>query len=221
VQLFTGFTNKMTEAKDAGVMNRAATQDLRAIKVWPVIKQVLDGGPPPSKLAEEAANLVSTWVENGASRLGKTQRPAEAVIDVVWTPIAEAVLGPVLGELLAEFKSMNRPDDPPNSAGSSFDGGWYGYVYKDLRAELGLPEQGAFSRQYCGGGDLEACRASLWAVVQSAAEQLQASQGENLAAWRPAPVRIKFTPGLTPTTMRWTNRPTFQQVIEFTGHEGP
>ncbi len=34
-------------------MNRAATQDLRAVKVWPMIEQVLAGGPAPSKLAEE------------------------------------------------------------------------------------------------------------------------------------------------------------------------
>jgi acyl-homoserine lactone acylase PvdQ len=223
VQLFTGFTKKMTEARDAGVMNNAATQDLRAVKVWPVIKQVLAGAPAPSKLAEEAANLISTWAESGASRLGNKQpkAPAAAVMDAVWTPIAEAVLGPVLGELLPEFKSMNSPDDAPNSGGSSFDGGWYGYVYKDLRAELGIPEQGAFSRQYCGNGNLEACRASLWAVIQSAAEQLEKSQGANMSAWRAAPVRITFPPGLTPFTMRWTNRSTFQQVIEFVGHEGP
>jgi hypothetical protein len=33
-------------------------------------------------------------------------------------------------------------------------------------------------------------------------------------------VRIEFPPDpLFNTTMRWTNRSTFQQVIEFTGHE--
>jgi acyl-homoserine lactone acylase PvdQ len=221
VQLFTGFTSKMTEAKDAGVMNNAATQDLRAIKVWPVIEQVLDGGPAPSKLAEQAVGLVSKWIEKGAHRIGKNtaKDPGAAVVDTAWRPIAEAVLGPVLGELMPEFASMNSPDDAPSSTGSSFDGGWYGYVYKDLRAELGEPEQGAFSRQYCGGGNLEACRASLWAAIQGAAEQLEASQGPTPSAWRAAPVRITFPPGLLNFTMKWTNRSTFQQVIEFTGHE--
>jgi len=223
VQLYTGFTSKMTEARDASIMNKAATQDLRAVRVWPVIKQVLAGGPAPSKLAEETANLVSTWVENGASQFGteRPKEPAAAVMDAIWAPIAEAVLGPVLGEeLLGQFKSMNGVDNPPNSGGSSFDGGWYGYVYKDLRSELGLPVEGAFSRQYCGNGSLEACRASLWAVIQSAAEQLEKSQGSNLRKWRAAAVRITFPPDpLFKFTMRWTNRSTFQQVIEFTGHE--
>ena len=43
----------MTEATDVSIMNKAAYQDLRAVKVWPVIKQVLAGGPAPSKFAEE------------------------------------------------------------------------------------------------------------------------------------------------------------------------
>ena len=30
--------------------------------------------------------------------------------------------------------------------------------------------------------------------------------------------RIKFIPGLIPNTMRWTNRSTFQQAIEFGSH---
>jgi acyl-homoserine lactone acylase PvdQ len=221
VQMFTGITSKMTEPKLATVMNRAAQQDLRAIKVWPVIQQVLAGSPGPSKLAEEAAGLVTSWVEHGASRWGQKgpKDPGAAVMDLAWTPIAEAVLSPVLGELTSQFAAMNAPDNPPSSVGSSFDNGWYGYVYKDLRSELGLPVGGPYSRQYCGGGSLAACRASLWSVIQSVAEQLAASQGATPSAWRATPVRITFPPGLLAFTMRWTNRSTFQQIIEFTGHQ--
>ena len=222
MQLYTGFTTKMTEAKDVGIMNRAATQDLRAVKVWPVIEQVLAGGPAPSKLAEEAAGLVNRWVEEGASLYGKNQprNPGAAVMDAAWAPLAEAVLGPVLGELTGELKGIAAIDNPPNSAGSSFDEGWYGYVYKDLRSELGLPVAQPYSRQYCGGGSLAACRASLWGVIQAAAEQLSASQGSEPARWRAPEVRIHFPPDpYMSFTMSWTNRSTFQQVIEFTGHE--
>jgi acyl-homoserine lactone acylase PvdQ len=219
VELFTGFKKNMTEASDASIMNKAATQDLRAVRVWPVIDQVLAGAPAPSTLAEEAVGVINQWVSRGASLYGKKfpKQPGAAIMDAIWTPIAEAVLGPVLGELMPEFESINSPDNPPNTAGSSFDGGWYGYVYKDLRSELGLPVSGPFSREYCGDGNLEACRASLWAVVQSAAEQLAATQGPVLKKWRAAPVRIEFPPASS-FTMSWTNRSTFQQVIEFTGH---
>jgi acyl-homoserine lactone acylase PvdQ len=220
VQMYNGFTTGMNEASDVSIMNRAATQDLRAVKVWPVIQQVLAGSPAPSKLAQEAANLVTTWVEHGASRLGqhKPKDPGAAVLDAAWTPIAEAVLGPVLGELTSEFKSIASPDDAPSGSGSAYDSGWYGYVFKDLRSELGQPVAQPYSRGYCGNGSLEACRGSLWAAIQSAAEQLSAAQGPVPSAWRAAPVRIEFPPGLLPYTMRWTNRSTFQQVIEFTGH---
>jgi acyl-homoserine lactone acylase PvdQ len=226
VQLYTGFKSGMTEADDVSIMNRAATQDLRAVKVWPVILKVLEGGKAPSKLAEEAANLVTTWAASGASRVGvkepgRPENPGAAVLDQAWRGIGEAVLGPELGpELLSEFASFHPPDNPPSSSGSAYGGGWYGYVSKDLRTELGLPVEGEFSRHYCGGGSLKACRTSLWAAIQTAAEQLEKSQGSVPANWRAAKVRITFPPTEFPFTMAWTNRSTFQQVIEFTGH-GP
>jgi hypothetical protein len=118
------------------------------------------------------------------------------------------------------YGSVAGIDNPPSSGGSSFDGGWYGYVEKDLRSLLGQPVIQPFNHHFCGNGSLEACRASLWAVVQKAAEGLVATQGPDMTKWKAAKVRITFPPGLLPSyTMRWTNRSTFQQVIEFTGHE--
>ena len=63
------------------------------------------------------------------------------MLDAAFKGIGEAVLGPVLGpELTSEFASiaLDRKTRPPRS-GSSYDEGWYGYVYKDLRSELGIP----------------------------------------------------------------------------------
>jgi acyl-homoserine lactone acylase PvdQ len=222
VQLYTGFGSNMTEASDVSIMNQAATEDLRAKLIWPTIKQVLQTGPAPSKLAEESANVVSAWVEEGASRFGQNRPKAAgaAVMDAIWTPIAEAVLSPVLGETLPLFESINGPDDNANSGGSSYDSGWYGYVYKDLRSLLGYPVDQPYSRKFCGSGNLEACRNSLWSAIQTAAEGVAATQGPTPSAWKAAKVRITFPPGLLPKyTMRWTNRSTFQQVIEFTEHE--
>ena len=229
VQLYTGFKPGMSEADLASIMNRAATQDLPAVKDWPLIQQVLQGGHAPSPLAQQAAALVSNWVAHGASRFGVLQPedPGAAVLDAAWKGIGEAVLGPVLGtELTAEFASMVTPDNAPNSAGSSYDEGWYGYVYKDLKTELGLPVLGPYSRRYCGNGSLSACRTSLWAAIQAAANTLKEAQGSEPSKWRAAPVRITFPPTYDllppaytePFTMDWTNRSTFQQVIEFTGH---
>jgi hypothetical protein len=227
--MYTGFKSGMTEADVASIMNRAATQDLRAVKDWPLIKQVLEAGSAPSKKAEEAASLVSTWAANGASRLGvkepgRPEDPGAAVLDQAWRGIGEAVLGPVLGpELLSEFASISAPDNPPSSSGSAYGGGWYGYVNKDLRTELNQPVSAPYSMRYCGHGKLSRCSESLWAVMQGAAEQLEKTQGSDPSKWRAALVRIEFPPvpkEFFPFTMAWTNRSTFQQVIEFTGH-GP
>ena len=108
-------------------------------------------------LAGETAALISKWVEEGSSQFGLHRASAHgaAAMDAVWTPIAEAVLAPTLGSLIPEFESINGTDNPPNSSGSSFGGGWYGYVYKDLRTLLGDPVEGAYSRSYCGSGSLD------------------------------------------------------------------
>ena len=82
--------------------------------------------------------------------------------------------------------------------------------------------RGPFSRHSCGRGDLKRCSRSLWAAIQVAASKLAASEGSNPSGWSSSATaeRIHFKPGLITFTMRWTNRSTFQQVIEFTGHAG-
>jgi hypothetical protein len=99
-----------------------------------------------------------------------------------------------------------------------FGGGWYGYVDKDLRTLLGgRGVRDRFNLRYCGDGSLSACRASLWAALKSAADGLAASQGPDPSQWRADAnaERLRFAPGLITNTMRFTNRPTFQQVLRF------
>src|SRR5581483_9207821 len=52
-------------------MNEAATQDLRAARVWPLVRAVLDSGQAAAATAQarEAASLVDQWAAEGASRL--------------------------------------------------------------------------------------------------------------------------------------------------------
>ena len=90
----------------------------------------------------------------------------------------------------------------PPSCTPSFDPGWYGYVSKDLRTELGMKVRGPFSRRYCGNGSLKACRTSLWAAIQAAAVQLSATEGPNPSDWYSSATaeRITFIPGLIPFT---------------------
>jgi Penicillin amidase len=230
VKLFRGFGRRMRLADVASVMNRAATQDFRAVELWPTIRRVL-GATAPDPRTGQAAGLIDAWVRGGASRLdrnldGSVDDPGAAVLDASFEGLATAVLHPVLGGLADDgglFTTLHKRDEPPYRSGgngSSFGSGWYGYVDKDLRTILGLRVRGRFSRVYCGNGNLVACRDSLWAAVKAGADQLAATQGPDPTAWRSDAnaERIHFVPRLIPDSMRWTNRPTFQQAIEFDGH---
>ena len=216
---------KHTPASVVAAMNRAATQDFRTVMVLPAISAVLGGSTAPSTRDAQMLQLLESWRAAGGSRLdlnldGKIDNPGAAIMDAAWPRIARAVMSRVLGPLVPELETLQPLDDPANNQGSAYDSGWYSYVDKDLRTLVGDSVSGRFDEQYCGGGDLAACRASLWAAIDEAGTALQSAQGSNPAAWRAdaQPERIAFSGGLLPDRMRWTNRPTFQQVISFATH---
>jgi acyl-homoserine lactone acylase PvdQ len=215
-----------TLASLVGAMNRAATQDLRVTRVLPAIADVLQTGPAPNARAAQMLALLESWRASGASRLDrnldtKIDDPGAAIMDAAWSRFADAVMSPVLGPQLDQLAGLIQRDENARSTGSAYQAGWYGYVDKDLRTLLGRQVHGKFKTRFCGQGDLARCRDSLWAALDAAGAALSATQGPDPTAWRQSALseRIKFQPGIfLTTTMRWTNRPTFQQVMTFSGH---
>jgi acyl-homoserine lactone acylase PvdQ len=224
-------------------MNRAATQDLRTAEVLPSIVDVLEDVPAPDARAQQMVDLLQAWHDAGSSRLdvdldGKIDDPGAAIMDSAWPKIADAVMSPVLGPQLNELASLMGRDNRPSSGGSAYGSGWYGYVDKDLRAvDSGAQRYGhwggwhghwgrnqdMFATRFCGSGDKTECGNSLWAALDAAATELETAQGSpNPADWRSDATaeRIRFpgSPFWTGQTMRWTNRPTFQQAMSFRGH---
>ena len=173
-----------------------------------------------------AARLVDDWRAAGGSRLdrngdGAIDAGGAAVLDAAWNRLADAVLAPVLGPLTAELARLNPRDDAAQTSnGSAYLSGWYSYVDKDLRALLGRPGPAPFETAFCGKGVVAACAASLWAALDEAAAELEAEHGTAPSSWLASATaeRIRLVPGINPTTMRWTNRPTFQQLISFSSH---
>lgn len=209
-----------TPASVVSAMNLAATTDLRWTLV-PLLAGVLAHGTAPSARDTQMLALLKEW--NG-SRLdangdGKIDAPGAAIMDAWWPRLAVADLQPVLGPLTDQLKQLAPIDNPANPNGSSYGAGWYSYVDKDLRTLLGEKVAGKFSTAYCGGGDLATCADSLWQSLDAAGNALAASQGSDPSAWHADAnaERIQFS-GFIPDTMRWTNRPTFQQVIQFGSH---
>jgi acyl-homoserine lactone acylase PvdQ len=215
---------KWTLSSVTAAMNAAATQDVRAIVTVPLLRRLLDRSQAPNQRTARMLSLLIAWRKNGGSRLdrdldGKIDDPGAAIMDAAWPRIADAFLRSQLGPQLDELDSLfSRFNAPP---GGQFSG-WYQYFDRDIRHLLGLSVAKPFNNHYCGGGDLDKCRRTIWNQLKAAASELTAEQGTaDPAAWRADATaeRISFVPGLLPTTMRYTNRPSgIQQVISFDGH---
>jgi hypothetical protein len=220
VELFDKFPEKVDLAGVVGVMNRSATEDVRS-PAWPVISEVLRGGDAPSELAAEVVDLLEAWVEDDAPRLdadddGFYDHAGPTIMDALFEPLAAAVMRPVFGDLveaLDDIRDLGGNHDAGSGSVSSPPGA--SFVDKDLRTLLGKQVEGEYNLSYCGNGSLENCRDSLWQVVEDVSQELASEYGGDPDTWLREGHRLGFEPGLIPDTFRATNRPTFQQVIEF------
>jgi acyl-homoserine lactone acylase PvdQ len=209
VELFNKWPANPVITDNVGIMNRAATEDVRS-PVWPIVSKVLHGGPAPSARDAQVVALLDDWVRRDAPRLdadldGTYDEAGPTIMDRTWKPIAEAVMAPRFGPLLEDL------DDVRGLGGLSGES----YVDKDLRTLLGRKVKGEFNLRYCGKGALKACRASLWGAIDASADSLEADFGGDPSTWRGPAATTGFAPGLLPDRFPATNRPTFQQVVEF------
>jgi acyl-homoserine lactone acylase PvdQ len=218
VELFDQWPEQVDLAGVVGVMNRSATEDVRS-PAWPVLSEVLRGGEAPSQLAADVVDLLDAWVADDAPRLdaddnGFYDEAGATIMDALFGPLAAAVMHPVFGDLteaLNDIRSLGGNHDaasvgsPPGAS----------YIDKDLRTLLGQEVEGKFNLSYCGSGSLDTCRDSLWEVVELVSQELAQERGDDPSTWLREGYRISFAPGLIPETFRATNRPTFQQLLEF------
>ncbi len=211
VELFNQWPKRPHITDNVGIMNRAASEDVAA-PVWPYVSKVLSKGTAPNARDQGVVDLLDNWVHRDAPRLDANgddtfDEAGPTVMDALWRPIADAVMGGRLkGDLVSDV------NDVRGLGGLSGES----YVDKDLRTLLGRKVRGKFHFSYCGKGSMSKCSASLWAAVDETAAGLQSEFGSaNPASWRGEADKAGFTPGLLPTTFPFTNRPTFQQVLEF------
>jgi acyl-homoserine lactone acylase PvdQ len=210
VEDFDKFPDEVELTDVVGIMNRAATEDVRA-SAWPVISRVLRTGAAPDARDQQVLDLMDAWIERDAPRIdadddGTFDDAGPVILDAIWRPIVNAVLQPVIG---AATPDVDRVRNLDGLEGAS-------YVDKDLRSLLDEPVVGPFNLAYCGAGDLAACRESLWQAIHQAADAAATQQGQaDPSLWRKDAARTGFIPGLLTETFPTTNRPTFQQVLEF------
>ena len=151
------------------------------------------------------------------------------IIDAWWPKLVTAEFKPTLGKKgFDAVHSMLAFDDPNRNQhlGSAFDGGWYGYVSKDLRTLLGRHVRGRYSRVYCGKGHSSACREAMLSSLDNALAH--DSDGEiypegsctlfgNISGTPQACsdfIHFRALGAVTQPEVPWVNRPTFQQAVE-------
>jgi acyl-homoserine lactone acylase PvdQ len=226
-------SRKMSVVELINAMEDAGTVDHRGDKVLPWVLRVIGKGRGASAGAKAALRTLRVWDKNGAHRRDRdrngTYDHADAVriMDAWWPLLLEAQFRPTLGgQLFDAIRDIRSIDDTPHKSGvnqgSAYNGGWYGYVQKDLRTVLGRKVRGRYSRTYCGKGDLARCRAALIDSLEQAIaipyDEVYAGADEDCEGgdrqWCFDAVEFTATGGITQDPFHWINRPTFQQVVE-------
>ncbi|MEV5388293.1 penicillin acylase family protein [Streptomyces sp. NPDC052721] len=230
----------VTRTKLVQAMADAGLADLRAEDVLPKLLKVITSSPVTDPTAAAAVSRLQAWVTAGAKRTetsagSKKYADADAirVLDAWWPLLVKAEFEPGLGSDLYTAVTGNLPvDEAPSAghgptgshAGSSFQYGWWSYVDKDIRAVLGESVRGGLARKYCGGGTLTGCRDTLISTLKEAAGKTaaqvypgddQCSAGDQ---WCADSIVQRTLGGIKHGRISWQNRPTFQQVVEYTAH---
>ncbi|KNE80397.1 MULTISPECIES: penicillin acylase family protein [Streptomyces] len=230
----------VTRASLTRVMAEAGVTDLRGEAVLPELLKVLRSGAVSDPAAAEAVQRLESWAAGGAQRKetkagSRTYAHAEAIrtMDAWWPLLVEAQFAPGLGDALYDaFRAKLPLDESPSAshgatgghAGSAFLAGWWSYVDKDLRAVLGEPVAGGLEEEFCGGGDLSACREVLLTTLTRAAATpaTEVYPGDEDCEpgdqWCSDAIIHRPVGGITHPVVHWQNRPTYQQVVEFPRH---
>ena len=87
---------------------------------------------------------------------------------------------------------------------------------------LGETVQGPLAQKYCGGGALTGCQNILISTLKTAAGMTAAQvyPGDALCAagdqWCADAIVQRMLGGIKHPSISWQNRPTYQQVVQFT-----
>ncbi|MEV7395684.1 penicillin acylase family protein [Aeromicrobium sp. NPDC092404] len=219
---------KIGRAQLAGLVEDAATEDVRAKELLPELLKVLGDDPQTA----EARKLLSAWHASGAHRVDYDRtgsyehQAAIRIFDTWWEDgdkaLAYDFMKPSIGTDLARALPQPLDDHPRGGSGSAWLGSpWYGYIDKELRGLTGSTVQTPYPYRLCG--TLTTCRTTLRASLRDAVQRALTAQGAT------SPGKLTYDKSIDyirPTTggvvsvrpIDWQNRPTFQQVVDYRRH---
>jgi acyl-homoserine lactone acylase PvdQ len=173
------------------------------------------------------------------------QGNAVAIMDSLYRHLPHAVFDPWLDSgQYQQLTGLVGINDIPRGQGSAYDGGWEGYLQRSLNQARGAATS-PYSQSYCGAGSLAACQSALENAIQLTIDELTATYGTaDPSLWtctRAQPLgkgdstgqspRSKCDPGhddihfnavgvASLPSIMWVNRPTWQQVVNYTSARG-
>lgn len=236
VDLLVSRTKDLTNATPATLVSAiqsGATADLVGQFIVPEILAVLQGTQAPNAQLETIRQRLAAYAASGAHRRDLNNDwfyddPMTPFVDNLFEPLVHTVFDPTLGTAYMADGGVRRPGplgNPPSSVGSAYqDPSWYSLVYRELQRVRGVEARPADTPGMCGGGDLATCQSELWKLLGNVAWQTNAAQlpwNQDVSRWTKwtFPERITFLPYIGNfQTMRWVNKPTYQQVVSFNGH---
>ncbi len=209
-------------------MDEPATEDIRAVKLLPLLFRAI--GTPHSPSLRNAVSELHAWYAAGGHRRDMTRSGhdqytrAIELMDAWWPKLLAAEFEPTLGP--AAFGDVSRMI---GSGGTDFTEDFYGQVSKDLRRLFGT-EQGPFSRPYCGalpGHNFSAatlrsrCRAALQSSLAAALTVTPQQLYGAVCPRDPQPAcndqnTFTYASAIAIPPFPYQNRPVFQQVVTLT-----
>jgi acyl-homoserine lactone acylase PvdQ len=251
---------KITRANLVQAMETAATQDLDGLTEVPELLGYLAGRPEAPGVQAMLAQLQS-WYSDGAHRRKNAPGDAQydhhaavAIMDVLQEKVIRALFDPILaaggvgGEsstgsavtpsyTVLPMQWVNTPNSGGAHLGSSYDGGYEGYVRKALRQlrgeQVAQPFGPEILARLCGAGPAS-CPTALDAALSDTFTTLVNANGgsTDVASWTATPeanaqqqsmpdydaIHFRSVGIVGQDPIEWQNRPTFQQVAEFPRH---
>ncbi|EKF74522.1 peptidase S45 penicillin amidase [Alcanivorax hongdengensis A-11-3] len=217
----------VTRANMVEAMGDAAHVDLRGQEVLPSALALLDTAPLTGD-QDSAVTLLKNWVLDGAQRRDRDQsgdyddESAVALMNAWYPLMIDALLPQVTAMEDVDGKNLTLMgrDNKPSAQGSAYQSGDYGYLQRVLDQALGTSQHPYRALRCANSDDAQTCRQALADSLNQAIDQLggiasmdswQVDESQDQIQHRA--IGLSSVPAID-----WQNRPTFQQVVEFTGH---
>jgi acyl-homoserine lactone acylase PvdQ len=248
---------RVTRANVVDAMETAASQDLDAVTVIPQLLAFVGRRHEPAGV-RTMLNQLKSWVRAGGHRIrahakdsqyahhaaiaiGDQLIPNRAIFDRVLAAGGIGSAGSTGGATAAAYKVLpmqfvNTPNSGGAHLGSSYDGGYEGYLMSVLEQLRGRHPRDGFGSglraHFCRGG-LRTCRTAVnSALVKTYNQLVKANGNKRVSSWKrssAAKAAKQKMPRFDAIEFRalgivgqpaipWQNRPTFQQVIQFYRH---